>query len=256
MMESNNPMSNQQEDTHVHHNLSIGLFYCDALEDIQYNSAKILKSLQEVGAVFFHPALVDGPFNPPLLEDPTAELKAGRMAAPIDFTHESIEPLDRGDYIRWGFLGSVFTPGFRRSLLISCLGFRDDRVEDFPAAMHELSSGRVKFMKQLIVRLKPRFAYVDEVFDDKLRDKVLQDAGTRLLFWTTYFGPAYVEKHGKEFFLQAPAWKTEEFEGGVIVTATEHFLDFVAHSADELLKYFSAKFPRIKANRFSIPAWF
>ncbi|MFN9877328.1 MAG: hypothetical protein ACK557_02510, partial [Planctomycetota bacterium] len=73
---------------HVHHNLSIGLFYCDALEDIQYNSAKILKSLQEVGAVFFHPALVDGPFNPPLLEDPTAELKAGRMAAPIYFTNE------------------------------------------------------------------------------------------------------------------------------------------------------------------------
>jgi hypothetical protein len=210
-----------------------------------------------MGARFFQPDWIEGPFHPALIDDLAAELDAnGIMRTSINFTHELLEPTDRSDRTRWGFLGSVSTPGFRRSLSISCIGLRADRVENFPAAMHELSTGRVQFLKELIVKFKPRFGYVDEVFDDKLRDKVLQDAGTRLLFWTTYFGPAYVEKHEKEFFLQAPAWKTEEFAGGVIVTATEQFLDFVAHSPDELLKYFSAKFPRIKANRFTIPAWF
>jgi hypothetical protein len=256
-MNSNNSSNFRGEIVRVHRNLKIGLFYCEALEDVEYNGGKILRLLKEMGATFFQPDWIDGPFHPPLIEDPVAGLEeTGRMPDSINFTHELLEPIDRSDRTRWGFLGSVSTPGFRRSLSIRCHGLRDDQVKDFPAAMHELSIGRVRFMKELIVKFKPRFGYLDEVFDDKLRNRVLQDAGTRLLFWTTYFGPAYVEKHGKEFFLQAPAWKTEEFEGGVIVTATEYFLDFVAHSPDELLKYFSAKFPRIKANRFTIPAWF
>jgi hypothetical protein len=200
-MESSNSRDVRGKEIPAHHNLRIGLFYCEALEDIEYNGGNILRLLQEMGATFYCPALVDGPFTPPVLGDPVAELEAsGRMSTWQDFTHELLEPTDKSDRTRWGFLGSVSTPGFRRSLSISCLGLRADRVKNFPAAIHELSTGRVRFMKELIARLKPRFGYVDEVFDDKLRNRVLQDAGRDSCFGRPISARLMSKSMGKSSF--------------------------------------------------------
>lgn len=41
------------------------------------------------------------------------------------------------------------------------------------------------------------------------------------LYWANFFGPAYVEKVGKEFLKQAPGWKCEELDdGGLLYVLT------------------------------------
>jgi hypothetical protein len=54
-----------------------------------------------------------------------------------------------------------------------------------------------------------------------------------------------LEKHGKELFLQAPAFRTRELGEGVLVQATEHWLDFARRPQKRLLAYFKTRFPKV-----------
>ncbi|MEZ6132433.1 MAG: hypothetical protein R3C59_27530 [Planctomycetaceae bacterium] len=76
------------------------------------------------------------------------------------------------------------------------------------------------------------------------------------MYWTTYFGPRFVEVHGRDFVLKTPARKTKELEGGVLVIVTEKFLDFATTEPKESLKYLRRNFKGMRANRFRIHAAF
>ena len=107
-------------------------------------------------------------------------------------------------------------------------------------------------MRFLLPKVKPQFAYADDVWGTNISKSQVEKGHTPRLYWTTYFGPRFVEVHGRDFLMNTPAWKTEELEGGVLVTATEKFLDFATAEPRECLKYLRQHFKGMRANRFKI----
>ncbi len=73
----------------------------------------------------------------------------------------------------------------------------------------------------------------------------------KYLYWRNIFGPSYVERYGRDFFLNAPGWKVEELsDGGVEYAPEQSFLQWTAGSPtiqlEKAINYFRKQFPRIK----------
>jgi hypothetical protein len=69
------------------------------------------------------------------------------------------------------------------------------------------------FAKELYAILHPVFGSID--FCSKhTREKDVQALEIPHIYWANFFGPEYVEKYGKEYFLNAPGWLHEELDDG------------------------------------------
>jgi len=64
---------------------------------------------------------------------------------------------------------------------------------------------------------------------------------TKRIYWATFLGPDYVNKFGKEYFLNAPVWKKETLpDGGIFLQTNEHITKSSEISTlDEVRSYFS-----------------
>lgn len=208
--------------------------------------------LIERGAVFYQNA----PYPPPLNDDPYFPIKEnGDLYVTIDFSHHLLNADSEEATVRRGFLASYGNAAIRKSFYIDSLGWRDE-TENFGRNIQQLAEGRVAFMRFLIPEVKPQLAYADDVWGTNISKSQVENGRTPRLYWTTYFGPRFVEVHGRDFLMNTPAWKTEELEGGVLVTVTEKFLDFVTSEPKECLKYLRQNFKGMRANRFKIHAAF
>jgi hypothetical protein len=121
---------------------------------------------------------------------------------------------------------------------------------DEPEKLDALAKGQFSFARLLYARLKPKFGCVDEMGDNMIGGKSVKKTELKHIFWTNFFGPAYVEKLGKEFLLEAPGWKKEELEdGGVLYVATESYFEWWSKPPKDILEYFRAQIPGIKLYR-------
>ena len=210
--------------------------------------AEMIQFLLANGATFYKAA----PFPPPVEENPNSNLKPeGRLNVSIAMSHAVLHAEDPTKESQAGFLARYGNKAVRNSFRVSCTGWRDD-ADQFEKNIQQLAVSRVAFMKFLIPEVKPKFAYADDVWVSNITDSHLRKSHTPRLYWTTYFGPRFVEMHGHDFLMNTPAWKTEELEGGVLVTVTEKFLDFATAEPKDSLKYLRQKFKAMRANRFRI----
>ena len=204
--------------------------------------------LIESGAVFYKNA----PYPPPLSDNPYLPIKDnGDLYVAIDFSQQLLNTDSQEASVRRGFLSMYANAACPKSFSIDSSGWRDD-AEGFEQNIQRLGEGRVEFMRFLIPKVKPQFAYADNVWGTNISKSQVEQGHTRRLYWTTYFGPRFVEMHGHDFLMNTPAWKTEELEGGVLVTVTEKFLDFATTEPKDALKYLRPKFKGMRANRFKI----
>jgi hypothetical protein len=93
----------------------------------------------------------------------------------------------------------------------------------------------------LYLRFQPRFGFVDfNSFSGTLFNDVLA-IRTKKIYWANFFDPKYVEKYGKEYLLNAPAWKKELLpDNGVFLQLNEQLTTSGTHiTLDMVKKYFS-----------------
>ncbi len=196
-----------------------------------------------------------GPYPQPPDPNPSQQLNArGNVVASIICLHPLLEP-SNPVWIEAGWKsGGEFVGGFGNGVLSD--SFRIDSLtpmrEDFPDFQEALQDRAERFLNLfefLLPQVKPRFGRIDDVYGAEVTDKQVENAELKKLFWVTWFGPPYVEKHGKEFFLDAPIYQAKEFEDGVLVRVTERWWDFAENDQKEVIEYFRQKFPKIRANR-------
>jgi hypothetical protein len=196
-----------------------------------------------------------GPYPQPPDPKPLGQLNpSGQVNASILCLHPLLEPAN----LKWKKAGweqgGEFAGKFGNGVLDD--SFRVNSAspmrEDFPDFQNALQDRVVRFLKLfefLVPHVKPRFGYVDDVYGEVINDKQVNTADLKKLFWVTWFGPQYLEKHGREFFLDAPVYQAKELEDGVLVRVTEKWWDFAETNPKEALDYFRQKFARIRANR-------
>jgi len=177
----------------------------------------------------------------------------GNLIVSIPFDHPFLLPGNPDWNKRLEFLGSLFGGGgLDNSFEISCFSSMREDMFDFEYAVQDRAEGRVRLFKYLVPHVKPRVGYIDDTWGSVVKDKQIEAAELKKLFWVTYFGPNYVERYGIEFLINAPAWSVEELDGGVLLRTTETFLEFTKEEPKQLIQYLRQKFKGITANRFKI----
>jgi len=145
---------------------------------------------------------------------------------------EKIKDSDKQQSLSFGF--EMFGKKFNKvdgSVITS-----EDNIDAYARLFLEIASS-------IYPILRPAFGIVDysgmtggTIFKEVLACK------TKTIYWSTFFGPNFVNKYGREYFLNAPTWKKSELsDGGVLIQLNENLKnprDFVA--LDEVKKYFSA----------------
>ncbi len=82
------------------------------------------------------------------------------------------------------------------------------------------SQGFLHLGKRLYRTVRPRYGWIERLTfwnPEKAGYTTWEDVeklGLPHIYWTNFFGPAYVEKLGKEFLIQAPGWQVEELDDG------------------------------------------
>ncbi len=228
--------------------IKAAFYHCSVEAGRETYHHTMLQFLRQQNAKFYHSA----PYPPPEIESPESRIEPdGRLIGSIHFTHPLLDTYNKNADVQRGFLTRYGDGVCSNSFRISSLGWRDDS-EGFEANIQQLATGRVEFLKLVVREIGVEFACVDDIWGTNVTDKALNDVSCRHLYWTTYFGHRYIETHGLEFLLNTPGWKTEELEGGVLVTVTENYLDFALNDQKETLKYLRQKFKGIRVNRFKI----
>jgi len=74
----------------------------------------------------------------------------------------------------------------------------------------------LRLAKELYTILHPVFGSID-FCSNRTREKDVQALEIPHIYWANFFGPEYVEKYGKEYFMKAPGWLHEELDDGGIL---------------------------------------
>jgi len=115
-----------------------------------------------------------------------------------------------------------------------------------------VASHQLAFFLLLADRFRPQFSYIDQFGENVgVSEAAVAKRLISRLFWYNVFGPGYLEKHGKEVFLNAPAWQVQDLgELGIAVRSTEKLSEWLVDPRNDLVDYFASHlFPRIKAYR-------
>ena len=74
----------------------------------------------------------------------------------------------------------------------------------------------LRLAKELYAILHPVFGSID-FCSNRTREKDVRALEIPHIYWANFFGPEYVEKYGKEYFMKAPGWLHEELDDGGIL---------------------------------------
>lgn len=106
----------------------------------------------------------------------------------------------------------------------------------------KLSDLLLKIAREFYRRFRPAYAwfYITPPDVERLFLEPILEYQLRELYWANFFGPEYVAKYGKDFFLDAPVWKTEELtDGGMLVQLSPNLMDTsIDLDLQELSQYF------------------
>jgi len=87
---------------------------------------------------------------------------------------------------------------------------REDLHRDYYAQL------LLRLAKELYTILHPVFGSID-FCSNRTREKDVEALEIPHIYWANFFGPEYVAKYGKEYFLKAPGWLHEELDDGGIL---------------------------------------
>lgn len=129
-------------------------------------------------------------------------------------------------------------------------------VSEADIAGHEAGHARICLLLSMVevvhAALDSRYAYgfdtnhvgsvgEDWGLDKPVTDKSLDDDRIAEVSWLMLFGPEMVEEYGREWLLDAPAWKrTELDDGGIMLVASPDPTDYgtVVDGREKLRAYF------------------
>lgn len=226
--------------------ISIYAYWCSqpAVAAEHFHLASI-RLLQELGCTFLEVAPHPAPPHP----NPECEISPeGRLLGSLEFLHRILAAPEDCDE-EAAFVGR-YRSLFDKHSFVVWSGFLKTDMPSFELLENSLTFGRHELLSFLLPYYLPRLAFVDSIWDDGIKERHLENCELRRLFWTTYFGKKYVEKHGRQFFLDTPAWKVEEIADGILITVTEKYLDFSRNEPKETLKHLRQKFKGIRPNRY------
>lgn len=234
------------------HDIKCMFAHCTALagEETKFFH-RAVKLLQRLNFTF----LKSGPYPQAPDPNPVEEFdEFGEPIGSIDCQHPILEPEnpiwhEAGWESGGDFAGSFGDGILHDSFYIASCSPMSERFPDFQEALQDRAERFLRLFQFLHPHVKPRFGYIDDTYGIDLTDKEVNNAALKRLYWVTWFGPQYLDKHGKDFFLNAPVYQAKEFEGGVLVRVTERWLDFAKIQPKEALAYLRQKFPRMRANR-------
>jgi hypothetical protein len=94
-----------------------------------------------------------------------------------------------------------FLPNSLTVIISQNVSFPDLRQVD-PVALGLLDLGR-----RLYPDLRPRYAWIDERSGNVPEDSEIAAVRLQYIFWANFWGPAYVERYGRDFLRGAPGWR-------------------------------------------------
>jgi len=109
--------------------------------------------------------------------------------------------------------------------------------------------GLIRLGRLLYHKLQPRLGWIDFTEVGEPTEKQIQATKLTRIMWANFFGPAYVQKYGREFLLNAPGWLKEELpEGGVLYILSPNALQrWSIVNRREMEAYFRQKVPGVEA---------
>lgn len=115
------------------------------------------------------------------------------------------------------------------------------------SVINALARGQFALALILYAKLRPKYGYIDEGSEAMPSFKTVKKTELKYMLWANFFGPAYVEKFGRQFLMAAPGWKKEELDdGGILYVVTESYYDWWTKPPTEVLEYFKKQIPGIK----------
>jgi hypothetical protein len=114
-----------------------------------------------------------------------------------------------------------FLPNSLTVIISQNVSFPDLRQVD-PVALGLLDLGR-----RLYPDLRPRYAWIDERSGNVPEDSEIAAVRLQYIFWANFWGPAYVERYGRDFLRGAPGWRVEDLEdGGILYVTTASYVEW------------------------------
>ncbi len=117
---------------------------------------------------------------------------------------------------------------------------------DEPEKLNGIAHGLLSYAELLYPLLHPKYAWIDESGENCLGPKRIAAIDLKYIFWANFFGPEYVVKYGRKFFLEAPGWKVRELDdGGILYVTNQNYLDWWEAPSQNVQKYFANKVPDV-----------
>jgi hypothetical protein len=239
--------------------LGLYLFQCGALPANQ-EAPTLVTILREVGGVFLRLQKAKDPPQWEACADPELHIDSDGGFSLANFAHPLLarSPLDP---VRLGSFPPTCSVTFLPEFHV--VSFCQSGSPDDPSNLDNLARGQLALAQALYPRLRPAFAFIDEqngaldekqVFGEVVRD--LSQTQIPYLFWADFFGPNFVAKHGRDFFLKAPAGQSQELDdGGFLYVAPKKYsgwrdwtgtIDWRQPGSKGLWPYFRRRFPKIE----------
>jgi hypothetical protein len=115
-----------------------------------------------------------------------------------------------------GFVSESFSVRIYQSVSFPDLS----RVD--PVALGLLAFGRL-----LYPDLHPIYGWIDEPSGNIPETSEIASTQLRYIFWANFWGPAYVERYGRDFLRGAPGWRVEDLEdGGILYVTTASYVEW------------------------------
>jgi hypothetical protein len=205
----------------------------EAIHAVEASGGGFLRARQEI------PYVDDNPMR--------AVNRDGNIMALLTVSHPELHP-DRYLSRIFGKLGPTASFSYLNDSQTVVWGQAGDA--ELPTRLDAVAHGQLSFAKRFYPHSHPKLGYIDERGDYAPNEKSVAKTDLSCILWATFFGPSYVAKYGRDFLMQAPGWKHEELDdGGILYVATESYFDWWTMPPENVVKYFQAKVPGVKAYR-------
>lgn len=111
------------------------------------------------------------------------------------------------------------------------------------------ADGLIRLGRLLYPKLQPQLGWIDFTEIGEPTEKQIQATKLTRIMWANFFGSAYVQRYGREFFLNAPGWLKEALpEGGILYILSPSLLQrWSIVSRQEVEAYCRQKVPDMEA---------
>ena len=125
--------------------------------------------------------------------------------------------------------------------------FTQESGFDNEREVNELLEAHRAFFSRAIQVFRPGYAWIDETGENTPGARSIKKLELKYLFWANFFGPDYVQKYGRSFFLSVPDCRIEDFgELGILIVMNDSFTSWRRNSTPLQLAYFMKTIPSIQ----------